>query len=462
MFLSYARGPHDREVESVAAHLRGDGCEVFFDRDSMSGGSPVAATLRSQIENSDLFVFLVSPDSLRNESYALTELGWAKDRWPDPAGHVLPVLVEPVAADSVDPYLDLVNRLEIRGSFVVGVCDAVKRLLFRHGPGQRLTHLLGRMSSSARMRQVVGRDLEDHMAVDDGLLFEPAPLPQGWLNDQISLNIGEPFQVPEGVRRIAQRHRARLRPPNKTKLSVIGVENLLKDQRSGEIALRLRLAPISFYDIVGVELSLDDSPGTAGGRTLREQHFREHAVFGWTNGPQLPSKLVVHVLVVTADQKFLIMRRSRRVQFQNAQWSASFEEQMQGSSPDGDEETPDRDLRDVVMRGCREELGFTMDGSTLTFLGLCSEYDNLAYGMLAVVRANLPARDIVSSWKLFAPDKGEHDRLVALPFERDVVCELLARDTGVEVQSEDIRGESWHPTARLRILLGAIHLGLLP
>src|SRR5207248_1461353 len=66
--------------------------------------------------------------------------------------------------------------------------------------------------------------------------------------------------------------------------------------------------------------------------TLRQEFLRDHALF--TNRNRLPNKAVIHILVITKDSKMLLMQRSRYVKFQNAQWSATFEEQMQGDYTD--------------------------------------------------------------------------------------------------------------------------------
>jgi hypothetical protein len=61
-----------------------------------------------------------------------------------------------------------------------------------------------------------------------------------------------------------------------------------------------------------------------------------------------------------------------------------------------------------------------------------------------------------SAWKLHAPDKSESDRLLLLPFERGSVFELL-QNASLSLPKYKIHGEPWHPTSRIRILLGALH-----
>ena len=49
------------------------------------------------------FVFLVSPESVEPGSYCLTELGFARERWPKPADRVLPVVVAATPPESFPP-----------------------------------------------------------------------------------------------------------------------------------------------------------------------------------------------------------------------------------------------------------------------------------------------------------------------------------------------------------------------
>ena len=43
--------------------------------------------------------------SLASGCYTLSELGYAQKKWKDPTGHMLPVMVEPLEMEDVDPYL---------------------------------------------------------------------------------------------------------------------------------------------------------------------------------------------------------------------------------------------------------------------------------------------------------------------------------------------------------------------
>jgi hypothetical protein len=92
VFLSYASS--NRVVaEQVSLALRELGYDVFFDRTSLAAGEGFHERIREQLVGSDLFVILVSRDTLRTDSYCLTEIEFAEQRWPHPTGRVLPVLI---------------------------------------------------------------------------------------------------------------------------------------------------------------------------------------------------------------------------------------------------------------------------------------------------------------------------------------------------------------------------------
>jgi len=446
--------------------LRAKGYEPFFDRSSIPPGALFDNHIERAIKKSDLFVFFISPGSTTRGAYALTELQRARERWPNPEGQVLPVMAVATEPKDIDPYLRQINLHVPSGNFAADVCGEIARMLPASqdgGSATSLSELLATLEPSPRLRALIGRDLEGHIAIDDGLLFERAPMPEGWRHDQIQWAYDPaPVMSPE-LEAIADRHRSKLSPPNKIKLSVRSIKASLLDQTSGRFELELALSPITYYQIRGLENALDEQQ--PGAWSLRERYFRAHALpSGEASAPRrLPNKAVVHVLVVSRDDKFLIMRRSSGVEFQSNHWSASFEEQVQGDYHDensGRMEPADASLGAAAARGLEEELGIRIGADRVIFLGVCSEYENLAYDFVAAVKLDLDAADIHTQWKLFAKDKKEHDRLLALPFERRYVHDLL-RQGRIYSPEHGVEGAPWHPTSRIRILLGALHFGVL-
>jgi len=117
VFISYAR-EYCSVADAVTLGLTQDGHNVFFDRDNLRPGYGYHTQIRETIAAADLFIFLVSPEAVEPSSFALAELGLARERWPDPSGHVLPVLVAQTQLAQLPPYLRAVTILEPHGDLV--------------------------------------------------------------------------------------------------------------------------------------------------------------------------------------------------------------------------------------------------------------------------------------------------------------------------------------------------------
>ena len=130
IFVSYA-GEQRPVADRIATGLRQAGHRVFFDRDALQPGDGYDDAIRREVARSDLFVFLVSPESTERGGYALTELGFARKRWLNPGDHVLPVMVAPVPIESLDAYLRSVSVLIPQGDVVAEVLARVDAIASR-------------------------------------------------------------------------------------------------------------------------------------------------------------------------------------------------------------------------------------------------------------------------------------------------------------------------------------------
>ena len=133
LFLSYA-SENRRAAEEIALALKADGHEVFFDAAKLAGGENYHQVIREQIAETDLLVFLITPDSVQPGSYTLSELRMAEERWTSPSGHVVPVMLEPTAMASIPAYLTAVTILEPRGNAAAEITDRVNQLRMRRSP----------------------------------------------------------------------------------------------------------------------------------------------------------------------------------------------------------------------------------------------------------------------------------------------------------------------------------------
>jgi hypothetical protein len=127
IFVSYA-SEYRKDADAISLALRQEGHSVFFDRDALPAGDAYHARIRSALESSGLFLFLVAPESVESSSYAMTELGVARNRWPNPSGHVLPVVIKATPIQDIPEYLKAVTFVEPKGNLVADVVARVYQL----------------------------------------------------------------------------------------------------------------------------------------------------------------------------------------------------------------------------------------------------------------------------------------------------------------------------------------------
>ena len=130
IFLSYS-SPQSDAATRIELSLKGEGHSVFRDRSALPPGESFDARIRAAIEESDLFVFLISHESVSEGHYTLTELKFAEQKWGHPADHVLPVLTEPVPKETIPEFLRAVTMLQPRGDLAAEVCAEVARMTGR-------------------------------------------------------------------------------------------------------------------------------------------------------------------------------------------------------------------------------------------------------------------------------------------------------------------------------------------
>lgn len=126
IFLSYAS--QDKETgESIAYSLR-NSHKVFFDCDALQAGASYDRKIEDAVKDSDILIFLISPDSVAERRYTLTELRFAREKWPHPSGRVLPVMVRKTPLEQVPSYLKAVTILEPAGNIAAETSAAVNKM----------------------------------------------------------------------------------------------------------------------------------------------------------------------------------------------------------------------------------------------------------------------------------------------------------------------------------------------
>ena len=127
IFLSYPSSLEEMAAR-IELSLKGEGYAVFRDRSALPPGESFDARIRAAVEESDLFVFLITPESVSPGRYTLTELKLVEQRWGHPAGRVLPVLAEATPMEAIPAFLRAVTILKPHGNLVAEVAAEVARL----------------------------------------------------------------------------------------------------------------------------------------------------------------------------------------------------------------------------------------------------------------------------------------------------------------------------------------------
>jgi hypothetical protein len=130
IFISY----HANDIEHarlIASALHARGYSVFIDKKDLGPGQSYDGKIERAVHDSDLFIFLLSPEAIEAGRYTMSELGYAQQRWPNPDRYVLPVMVRAVDLNVVPDYLRAVTFLRPAGNMAAEVGSAVDRMLAR-------------------------------------------------------------------------------------------------------------------------------------------------------------------------------------------------------------------------------------------------------------------------------------------------------------------------------------------
>ena len=126
IFLSYPSA-HKDTAANICYELQAEGHDVFFDREDLPAGQSYNAKIRKAIEASDLVIFLITPDAVAPGRYTLTELKLTRVKWPNPDGHLLPVMLEPTPFGDLPPYLGAVTVLTPEGNVAAEILMEIAR-----------------------------------------------------------------------------------------------------------------------------------------------------------------------------------------------------------------------------------------------------------------------------------------------------------------------------------------------
>ena len=145
VFVSYASEQKDT-AERLIAHLSNDSHQVLAGPHLFEAGAEYDERIRQAIDQAELFIFLISPQSVTQGRYTLTELKYAQHKWRNPGWHVLPVVASRVLAGDVPPFLSPISWLEPQGNLYAEVGARVGEL--NRTQTRRRSKMLGAAAAS--------------------------------------------------------------------------------------------------------------------------------------------------------------------------------------------------------------------------------------------------------------------------------------------------------------------------
>lgn len=127
VFISYAR--EDVEAAStITANLEAEGYHCFFDIGKLNPGTNFHGKIIDHLEAADILIFLISPDSITKESYAMWEVSVFRASNPSPNDCTLPIMIRDTKINHIPPYLTAVTILDPGPHLASSVILAIRNL----------------------------------------------------------------------------------------------------------------------------------------------------------------------------------------------------------------------------------------------------------------------------------------------------------------------------------------------
>ena len=127
VFVSFSSD--DRSlVEPIVEALRGAGNTVFYDQTNLPAGEAYDQQIEEAVRTSDAMVYCLSQNSIRPGVYSLTELKFAREKWPSARNRVLPLIIGDISFDDIPTYLKAVTVLRPDGNAAAETVSAISRM----------------------------------------------------------------------------------------------------------------------------------------------------------------------------------------------------------------------------------------------------------------------------------------------------------------------------------------------
>ena len=291
----------------------------------------------------------------------------------------------------------------------------------------------------------------ERFAVDDCIILANSENFKGWEPHEIRTTVlTNPLPIPDDL---AEIQREKIAAIEKHYFNAPHYRLVSATPAFSELDhLKIVLAPLGFYDYFSLNPYFDEPLLTTldGSKTsIRQKYGNSALTYSSTDkGTSLiPAPISIQCVVLTEDQRLLLVQRSLSVAFYPNHWSASFEETMNAPGlANKHVQKGDADFFVGAIRGLDEEFAISEEAvMDIKVLSLNVEYLTLSVDVLTLIRLHLTLEEIKQGWMVSARHRDEASRVSSISTDlSEVVDKLFSRTL-------------WHPTSRMRLIQFLFH-----
>ncbi|HJT55425.1 MAG TPA: helix-turn-helix transcriptional regulator, partial [Ktedonobacteraceae bacterium] len=284
----------------------------------------------------------------------------------------------------------------------------------------------------------------ERFAVDDCIILANSEHFKGWEPDEVRTTmLTHPLPIPDDLASVQQEKIAAIEKhyfntPHYRLVSATPAHLPFSEPDH----LKIVLAPVHFFDYFSFNSYFDEPLLTTvdGSKiSIRQKYGNTALTYSSTDkGTSLiPAPISIQCVVITEDQRIMLVQRSLSVAFYPNHWSASFEGTMKapGLVKGQQIQKGDTDFFAGALRGLDEEFAISEDAvEDMKALSLNVEYLTLSVDVFMLIKLALTIDEIKQGWLLTARHRDEASRINSISTDlSEVVDRLFSRTL-------------WHPT----------------
>lgn len=291
----------------------------------------------------------------------------------------------------------------------------------------------------------------ERFAVDDCIIIANSENFKGWEPHEIRTTmLTSPLPMPEDL---ADIQREKIATIEKHYFNAPHYRLVSASPAFSELDhLKITLAPLGFYDYFSLNPYFDEPLLTTldtSKISIRQKYGNTALTYSSTDkgASLIPAPISIQCIVITEDQRILLVQRSLAVAFYPNHWSASFEETMNAPGlANMHVQKGDTDFFAGAIRGLDEEFAITANAiKDIKVLSLNVEYLTLSVDVFTLIKLHLTTEELKQGWMVRARHRDEASRVSSISTELPEVIDRLYSQT------------LWHPTSRMRLIQYLFH-----